>query len=211
MQIYYCRNFKNENKYLLEQYSIGKLTDERRQRMEQLKNKERKMGFLMAEFQTIEILEKIFCIDNPKIYGVAGKKPYVENGPYFNRSYGGEHLILAFHEEKPVGIDLEKITEVYEMVMKYFFTEEEKKYVENAAIPNLAYTTIWTRKESYMKYTGQGMEFQFNMLNTLDYECPTKSYIIDDCIISVAGEKEIIEKVSITEKRNYGKEYYRLF
>ena len=200
MKIFYYENFTEKKKYLKEKYSIENLSSNREKRLMQLKNLKDKENFIIAEYITFEILEKEYAITNPKIKGAAGEKPRLidKENIYYSRSYSDNNLVLAFSKEGPVGIDMEKISPVDYGVVKYFFTEEEKIYLDNSQNKDLAFTEIWTRKESYMKYLGQGLNFPFDRLNTLKENLNIKTINLDNQVISLTGEK------------NYEKDNYRL-
>ena len=168
MKIFYCKNFKERNKYLKYQYSDKNLTEERQVRMNQIKDQEAKENFLMSEFITIELLERMYGIKNPRILGKAGEKPRVEGNDkiHFSRSYADRNMVIAIEVNHPVGIDGEEIMAMDEKLMESFFTKEEREYVEKSSDKNVAFTVIWTRKESYMKYTGEGLKTEFQLLNT---------------------------------------------
>ena len=168
MKIFYCKNFKEKNKYLKYQYSEKNLTTERLERMKLIKEQDKRERFLMSEFITMELLERMYGIKEPKIRGKAGEKPWVNQIEKinFSRSYADENLVVAIEVDYPIGVDCATIMPKDDKVMEYFFTKEEKDYVASADDKDLAFTVIWTRKESYMKYTGEGMMMQFQLLNT---------------------------------------------
>ena len=168
MKIFYCKNFNEKNKYLKYQYSEKNLTTERIERMKLIKEPDKRERFLMSEFITIELLEKMYGIKEPKILGKAGEKPWVDQIEKINlsRSYADENLVVAFEVNHAIGVDCEPIKPKDNKVMEYFFTKEERDYVTSSDDKDLAFTVIWTRKESYMKYTGEGMMMQFQLLNT---------------------------------------------
>ena len=204
MKVFYCRNFKKENEYLMDKYTEMSLTEERRKRMNLIKDRTKRDDFLMAEYITLELLEKEYGFDTPKILGKAGEKPEVVNGQcYFNRSYAGENMIVAFDINGPIGIDGEAILPMDNQVMEFFFTSEEREYVRNCDDENIAFTKIWTRKESYMKYKGEGLKFQFNLFNTLADDVNIKTFIIDNTVISVTGKEMAMEEIVCLEKRSY--------
>lgn len=212
MKVFYCVNFKKENRYLMNKYTMKSIADERRERMNLIKNKEQKDDFFMAELITLDILENEYDIHKPDISGKAGEKPRVNNNKlYFNRSYADENMVIVFDEHGEIGVDCEKILPMDRQVMEFFFTKEEKEYVINSEKKNLAFTKIWTRKESYMKYKGEGLNFQFNLLNTLTDDVNIKTFVVDDTVISVTGAEEAMNAVICLEKREDDENHYRLF
>lgn len=78
----------------------------------------------------------------------------------FNLSHSGERVMCVLSGQE-VGCDVEKVKDMELAVAKRFFTERE--YLQVAAQPekearNDMFFRIWTRKESYMKATGLGMQ-----------------------------------------------------
>lgn len=86
---------------------------------------------------------KPFFIDYPKIH--------------FNISHCDKAVacILSSH---PVGIDVECIKELDIDLAKYISSEEEFNKIITSLNPALAFTKLWTEKESYCKLTGQGLD-----------------------------------------------------
>lgn len=96
-------------------------------------------------------------------------KPYVKDLPVeFNISHSGDMVVCAV-DDKPVGIDVEKIRPIDLKLAKRICTDEELVYLFDH-IPteqNFAYTTdqelltrffeLWTAKEAYGKCIGAGM------------------------------------------------------
>ena len=167
MKVFYCKNFIEKNKYLKYKYSMKNLTKERQERLKVISDSNKKESFMMSEFITIEILEKHYGIQKPEILGKAGEKPLVKNTDRinFSRSYADKNMVIAIDVDHQVGVDCEQIISRDRKVMEYFFTDEEKEYVAKSSDKDLAFTVIWTRKESYMKYTGEGLATQFQLLN----------------------------------------------
>jgi 4'-phosphopantetheinyl transferase len=84
----------------------------------------------------------------------------VEQGLHFNLSHSGGLALYAIASE-PVGIDLEQIRPLSdaEQLAKRFFTPAEAEAI--ATLPmaqkQAAFLNAWTRKEAYLKATGDGL------------------------------------------------------
>jgi len=93
-------------------------------------------------------------------YGPYGK-PFLADYPdiHFSLSHSGTMVMAAF---APVcaGCDVEKIAQANSKIAERFFAPEEaaalRECRDEAAYMDLFYR-IWTRKESYIKMTGEGM------------------------------------------------------
>ena len=94
-------------------------------------------------------------------YGTATTYDLVDaDGAFFNLSHSGEMAVCAFSDEE-VGIDIERNKEFSDSLIGYVFDDREKKYICDRAGSeeerNALYTSLWTVKESLMKYNGQGL------------------------------------------------------
>ena len=90
-------------------------------------------------------------------YSERGKPFFAQNKDiHFSVSHSGNCIVFAGHT-LPVGIDVEKIKEMREKVAKRYFTEREQKYIFDSQDKDIAFYYIWTRKEAYLKKTGDGL------------------------------------------------------
>lgn len=105
----------------------------------------------------------------------------LKNGPYgkpclqggygicFNLSHAGEYAAAVFAEHE-AGIDIERIRTAKQGLADRFFTEAEAAYVRRCADRgegDLAFTRIWTRKESCIKAAGEGMRLPLDSFDVL--------------------------------------------
>jgi 4'-phosphopantetheinyl transferase len=97
------------------------------------------------------------------VYGNRGKPALAGRGALlqFNVSHSGNRAALAFTAGCEVGIDVEQIRAMPDVVAiaeRYFSAEERADLarVERAA-RTAAFFRCWTRKEAYIKATGEGL------------------------------------------------------
>lgn len=106
----------------------------------------------------------------------AGKygKPEIEGADlHFSLSHSDQAVLCAIGAEE-LGADIQKNACLQEAVMKRCYSDEEQHYVLRAEEPDLAYTEIWTMKESYCKYLGEGLHkapASFNVFDSSLYPC----------------------------------------
>lgn len=147
-------NFLRENHKKLKKF----LTEKQR-------SKSKKYFFLEDRYNYI-VTHAVVNIIFYKIYGKVVRdenikfnngKPYIDNYPKFN--YNISHTkgcsVVAFCEKK-VGIDIEgynKIIDYNDILKKYFFYETESF----KDIDLKFFYTLWTIKESYLKFTEIGI------------------------------------------------------
>lgn len=85
-------------------------------------------------------------------------KPFVDvNNFHFNISHSGS-LVALVYDEKPMGIDIEKIVNRDTSLANRFFTNEERDYINNSKNKLESFYKIWTLKESYVKAIGKGLK-----------------------------------------------------
>lgn len=88
-------------------------------------------------------------------------KPYLKYHPgiFFALSHSGDYAICSIGD-KEMGNDIEAVKEGRRRVADRFFTEEERKWMYEAAEEqelDRRLFRLWTVKESFLKATGRGM------------------------------------------------------
>ena len=85
-------------------------------------------------------------------------KPVLRGHPglHFNLSHCGNAVLCAL-DRRPVGADIEMIRRKNLEHLLPVFSETERASIEQAASPEICFTRLWTRKESYLKLTGEGL------------------------------------------------------
>lgn len=77
-------------------------------------------------------------------------------GIYFNISHCHRGIACAVMD-RPVGIDIEEI-QFDEDFAKLILDKDEYDSVKSAKMPDVEFTKIWTRRESFLKLTGEGLK-----------------------------------------------------
>ena len=83
-------------------------------------------------------------------------KPYIDEAE-ISIAHSGNFAVAAF-SDKPVGIDIQTVSEVKERVMKRCFSLEETERVNHSLHPKKTFTEIWTVKEANYKLSGNYKE-----------------------------------------------------
>ena len=85
-------------------------------------------------------------------------KPMLRGCPdlHFSLSHSGNAVLCAL-DRHPVGADIEMIRRRSLEHLLSVFSDRERASIEQAASPELCFTRLWTRKESYLKLTGEGL------------------------------------------------------
>jgi 4'-phosphopantetheinyl transferase len=94
-------------------------------------------------------------------YGSRGKPNLAAEDLRFNLSHSGDCAVLAVTRGREVGIDLEKIRPRVNLegVARRFFAPAEVEALDSVAPgeKELAFFNCWTRKEAFIKATGEGL------------------------------------------------------
>jgi len=106
------------------------------------------------------------------VFRHAGRgKPLVDGAPHFSASHSGDLAIYAFTNASEIGIDVERIrgVEDAEGIAKRFFAPEELTQIAalRAEERDHAFLKLWTRKEAYLKATGDGLSGSPDALSVL--------------------------------------------
>ncbi|QDG52578.1 4'-phosphopantetheinyl transferase superfamily protein [Persicimonas caeni] len=96
------------------------------------------------------------------VNGNHGKPAVADTSVEFNVSHSGTYSLLAFCQDRPVGVDLEQIRprKSLALVAEHHFAPGE---CETVMAPDtdrerlVRFYRCWTRKEAFMKATGQGL------------------------------------------------------
>ncbi len=79
---------------------------------------------------------------------------------FFNLSHSGDMAVCAI-SDKPVGVDVEKITRDCSSAVDRYFTCSERRISEDKGT-----SYIWTRKEAVAKADGRGIGMGINKIDT---------------------------------------------
>lgn len=115
-------------------------------------------------------VEKGIAIDNMsrEICRTGKGKPYFKELPLqFSVSHTDDLWVcLISAGRNPVGVDIQKVKESrQEKVAEKYFTDDEKECMKQNGKD--AFFKIWTRKEAYAKYTGQGLTRELAEISTI--------------------------------------------
>lgn len=83
-------------------------------------------------------------------------KPQLHDGWHCSVSHTGDLCICAV-SRRQVGLDAERERPFPEQVAEKYFSPEEKYFLRTAENKQRAFFQIWTKHESYVKLTGEGL------------------------------------------------------
>ena len=95
----------------------------------------------------------------PEIEKTADGKPRFSENPnwHFNLSHSGE-LVLCALSDSPVGVDIELVRPRKEGLPEYVLRGEDYERFHRLGGDWSAFYTLWTERESIVKYTGEGLK-----------------------------------------------------
>ena len=106
----------------------------------------------------------------------------------FNVSHSGELVLFAFARDCDLGVDVEQIRALGDMdaIAHCFFCSEE--FTQYTSIPPAeregSFFRCWTRKEAYLKATGNGLWTQLNSF------CVTLDPLQPASVVHIEGDRE---------------------
>jgi 4'-phosphopantetheinyl transferase len=143
-------------------------------------------------------------VRNQEIQFAANKfgKPYLMNDPsfHFNISHTRSAFVAAVGDS-PLGVDIEKMNKADPDVAGKIFTADEYAYVfSNDASKDIRFNEVWTKKESYVKWTGEGWSsdpFKIDVFSEpIAFQTATlkiRGYVVSLCSDTMNNYPEIIQ------------------
>lgn len=97
-----------------------------------------------------------YGIDEIPVFTFESKgKPLLQGHPdiHFSMSHCHEAVAVAV-SERPVGVDIETVGHYDPEVARHVMSDDEMRQIEASSRPEVAFTRLWTMKESLYKLTG---------------------------------------------------------
>ena len=131
-------------------------------------------------------------------------KPFLpgREGFQFNLSHSGRWVIIAW-ADTPVGIDVETIdmTDGKEQLARRFFSAHEQDYLFSAEGREraLRFFEIWTKKESYLKYLGTGINRSLSSFSVLKpLEGAFSTHLLEDALWTLCAQNPKCQITRVT-------------
>lgn len=151
------------------------------------------------------LLKKVLGADDDQIAQDEFGKPYLidRRAVHFNLSHSGQYVVLAWGGTE-VGVDVQKHDPAakVESIGMRFFTPDELQYIRG---DRLRFYEIWTKKESFLKYTGKGLRTGLNSFSVLApepgiryfYRTLGMDYSLSLCTEEDACEVELLDVMQL--------------
>jgi 4'-phosphopantetheinyl transferase len=157
------------------QAALGQLSPQRLQQVQAFKPLQSKKLCAAAYLLLRQGLQEEYGISEAVEfeYGEHGK-PSLIGYPdiHFNLSHCREAAICVLSDH-PVGVDIESIGRQSERLMRYVLSDEEYEQVKRSSSPDVEFTCFWTKKESMLKLTGEGINTDLKLLLPAPYRFTT--------------------------------------
>ena len=155
-------------------YLYEKASPERKKQADRYRRQEDKLRCLAAYALLRRVLDSEECLIEKNEFG----KPYIRGREdfYYNLSHSGRYVVIAWADTE-VGIDVQQhdASADLEGIGARFFTSDELTYIrEDANQRTERFYEIWTKKESCLKYTGEGLRRNMRSFSTLTPEHPIR-------------------------------------
>ncbi len=172
------------------------LSEYAREKLENCTNEKRIREIILGDALRRELLVEVNAQDEPLAFRERGK-PYLPDRKDvgFNISHSGELAVGVLLTASTgdvgceVGCDVEKIDrdrteDSRKRIIKHAFAEAERMSVESSRDPVAEFYAVWTRKEAYLKYTGEGLAVSLASVDTtrLPSSCATETFTLGDSV-----------------------------
>ncbi len=177
----------------------SRVSDSRRQKALKMKKRESALHCVGAEICLACALDLPLPLN---LKAAPNGKPYLDGEQEFNISHSGDYVLCAV-DEKPLGIDIEKISRMREAVFARIASPLEKAAAEKLSESEKKeyYCSVWTKKESLLKLTGEGIRKELSTVCTegaSEHFCTQR---LGDYIYSLCtGESREVSLHFITEE-----------
>lgn len=167
--------------------ALSRLPSERREKMLAIGNDSVRRQSIGAYLLLCRALREEYGIAEPPALGYEdGGKPFLADHPtiHFNLSHCRTAVACAV-SRRPIGVDIESRRPVSDALARHVLNAEEYHAVATAEDREIAFLTLWTRKEALLKLTGEGI--RGNLKDVLERDDAVINTIVDgDIVCSVA-------------------------
>lgn len=148
------------------------VSQSRAAKVQRLKARNKQLQSLFAKLLLRAVLCDRLKVQNTELeFAVSEKgKPYLKSNTdvHFSISHT-DSLVAVAVSDSEVGIDAEAVRSADPKLCERFFTASEQDFVA-AGTPDWLkrFYTVWTRKEAYVKYTGNGLSTPLGSFSTVE-------------------------------------------
>lgn len=178
---------------------INKLSLVEIEKINKIENKEDKLLSLGAH-----LLIKIFT-SKEDVKFKDNNRPYKDTAPFFSISHSNPYSLILL-AENTVGVDIENINRINNVIKKHLFSIKEREYIKNEE----DFIKLWTIKEASYKALDLNNYFNFkeeiriinNKCKYLKNELFYKSFHFENFYISIASKVDFDFDSTFISKEN---------
>lgn len=152
--------YLNDHSELLDiEDALAKVSSQRREQALKFAHESGRRLSLAVYMLLMEGLQKEYGITGPPVFEyLEGGKPVIKGHPeiHFNFSHSGNVALCAI-DNQAIGVDIEMPRKITPSLIAYTMNEEERAIIESASDQMLTFLSFWTKKESVLKLTGEGI------------------------------------------------------
>lgn len=145
------------------------VSERRREKAERMRSERDRRTSVAAELALRLQIKEILNISDDMIDFTTGEhgKPFLKNYEdfHFSISHSGNYAVCVC-SSLPVGVDIENNDRGNEKIAKRYFTADEYRCIYETGETDFA--KVWTSKEAYVKYTGNGLSEGLDTFSVLD-------------------------------------------
>lgn len=156
-----------------------RLPEMRRAKLDRLRlMKDKKLSLAVWLLLEAALQEEGLALSRETLAFTAEGKPFLPEHPSlcFNLSHSGTQALVGL-ASRSIGVDTEQCAAGNHRLAPRFFAPEEAAFVASQADEremDLAFTRIWTLKESFIKATGTGFSLPLPSFSVLPGQCGPK-------------------------------------
>ncbi len=201
MKIYYAHIENYDSRFF--ELALEKLPPQKQEAIRKIKHKMTAQESILGWTMVFEAFKKYSNIEPQLVFSENGK-PYFENTQfYFNISHS-DGTVCAAVAKCEIGIDVQRIKPASLAMKNRVLSSGEFQAVGQSDNPDERFIDFWSKKESYLKYTGQGIAQD---LKKLDFSgCAENgsfvfrnlnfnSFFLEECKVTVCSEDKNIDLI----------------
>ena len=185
---YNIRDLSDDN--YIRYYSL--MSEEKKRRVNRFRFEDDKKRTVVGEMLArMAISEWCGVSEESIVFAIAEHgKPYAKDlNVEFNISHSAD-MVVCVVDDNPVGVDIEKIRTIENIVIAYACNQTEKSKISNLSDKRYSvFFEIWTAKEAICKFEGIGVSNNLKAVNTKQYLLQTEHIENDNYIVTICFGK----------------------
>lgn len=152
---------------------------------------------ILGDISATFLIRSQFGYENSVLCHDPHGRPYVKDCPFFISISHSENKAICVLSDKPVGIDIEKVRKVGLKTKEKICSGKELAYIGD---DDERFFEVWTAKEAYSKFTGEGVAAILRGVYTDQSEktvegIPFKVFKTDGYVYSLVSENNFEEVI----------------